>query len=506
MKRALFSLYDTSRAKEFASVLIAAGWEIIASKETVRVLNDSRLPVVDIADFTNINVNYGFPPTLHPKIEAALTDSQSPHRIDLVYVINYPLSVGNDIGGRTLLALAAKGKRMPVTSIDDMASLIDQIKIKGKVSKKFHNELLDKTNALIAEHFFGLISNKEKYDTVFGVFNKILAHGENPYQAPADLFVCRTEDSLSLGRFQQNSGDLPCFTNLADSDCLIQTISLCAQAYKLHYGKIPYICAAAKHGNVCGLAIDWNSSGLSIEKALFTNPKAIWGGEVITNFSIDDNLAQHLLKSQKRQEILDSAFWMLDVIIAPKFTKQAFKILGKRKQRKLLQNPALFDPFLSKERYSHRFVRGGFLRQPTANYIFNLQEAKFVGCRLSSQEIDSLIIAWTAAYSSNQGGNELALAKNRALISCAGGPSTVEAAQLAVYKAKYLKKNLKDSVFCADAFFPFTDAPQLLIESGISAGVVPCGGKFFKKVKRLFKENNISVFYLPRQYRGFCRH
>src|SRR3990172_1897595 len=108
MKRiALFSLNDTSDADRFAEILIKAGWDIVASQETVNLLSKKGMPVQDIAEFTGITTDYGFPPTLHPKVEYALTSHDSP-RIDLVYVIPYPLSQGNDIGGRTLLALAVK--------------------------------------------------------------------------------------------------------------------------------------------------------------------------------------------------------------------------------------------------------------------------------------------------------------------------------------------------------------------------------------------------------------
>ena len=87
-----------------------------------------------------------------------------------------------------------------------------------------------------------------------------------------------------------------------------------------------------------------------------------------------------------------------------------------------------------------------------------------------------------------------------------GGPSTVDAALVAIMRAKDCGHNLKGSVFAADAFFPFIDAPQLLCDAGLKAGLVPRGGKRHKAVKDFFKEKGISVAYLPEEYRGFCRH
>ncbi|MDD5109192.1 MAG: hypothetical protein PHC29_06795 [Candidatus Omnitrophica bacterium] len=505
-KRALFSVYDTHGVEEFARDLIKAGWEILASKETIAVLSSCGLPVTDIADFTGVKEDYGFPPTLHPRIEHCLTGNDPNQKIDLVYIINYPLSLGNDVGGRTILALAAKGGRLPVMSLVDMAEVVKQIKQNGEVSDCMRRKLLDKTNALISKHYISLVKQKDQYDAIFGQVVRSLVNGENPYQVPADMFKTESQDQLALPNFRHISGESVCFTNLADCDSLIQTIVFCSQAFKLNRNRIPYICVAAKHGNPCGLAVSWDDPGETIRRALFANPRAIWGGELVINFRVTGKIAKLLFESSERKKLLGSPFWMLDVIMATGFSPEAIKTLGKRNQRKLFENPHLANPSISIEKYVYRFVRGGFLRQPPANYVLDLRNTEFIGKKLSEQEKDSLIVAWSVAYSSNHGGNEVSLASKRSLISCAGGPSTLEAVQLAIHKAEYLGKSLKSAVFAADAFFPFTDAPQLLIKAGVSAGVVPSGGKLFKKVKTYFWNNNASMFYLPEQYRGFCRH
>ena len=120
---ALFSLNDTTRAAEFAEQLISAGWKILASTETAKVLKNKKIPVLDIANFTNIKKNFKFPPTLHPKIESALT-TNSKNSIDLVYILTYPNSKGADVGGHTVLALAAKGRRVPISNNKDMEKVV----------------------------------------------------------------------------------------------------------------------------------------------------------------------------------------------------------------------------------------------------------------------------------------------------------------------------------------------------------------------------------------------
>jgi AICAR transformylase/IMP cyclohydrolase PurH len=91
-------------------------------------------------------------------------------------------------------------------------------------------------------------------------------------------------------------------------------------------------------------------------------------------------------------------------------------------------------------------------------------------------------------------------------LAVGGGPSTLEAAQIALMRAKRHGNSLHGSVFAANAYFPFTDAPETLCHINIKAGLVPGGGKRFKEVRGVFRKNNVSVIYLPEKYRGFCRH
>ncbi len=504
-KRALFSLHLLDKVEEFAAVLLDLGWEIIASRETYDILSKKGMPATEIAAFTGIKEDYGFPATLHPKIEAYLTLPKGP-RIDLVYVIPYPLSIGNDVGGRTLLALAAKGKRIPVMSVADMQLVVAELKDHGAISKDLHQGLLEKTHALISSHYDDLLKERKTYDAIFANFCYNLKNGENPYQVPAALFSAKNADPLSISRFRQVSGEPPCFTNLADADSIIHTLCLASQAFQLKYGRTPYICIAAKHGNACGMSVSWNSGGQAAGRALFGNPTAIWGGELIANFNIDAAIANILLQSKKRQGITKDANWMLDVILSPGFTKEAVRILGQRRQRKLLENKMLLSPYPPLSKYAYRFIRGGILRQPPHNFILDFKKAEVAKKGLSKAEIDSLIIAWAVAYSSNHGGNEIALVNNAQLIGVGGGPSTVEAAIVARARAQRCGHSLEGAVFAANAFFPFVDAPGVLAEAGVKAGLVPQGGKHIDLVKAFFRERAINMVYLAEPFRGFSRH
>jgi len=346
------------------------------------------------------------------------------------------------------------------------------------------------------------------FDLKSGKFAYSLKNGENPYQVPASAFNLpqEEEDNLSLLNFVLVSGESPCFTNMADADCLLQTLSLAGEAYRINTPAVPYICVVAKHGNPCGFGISRTNPSEAIDRAMFGNPRSVWGGEMAVNFNIDAILAKTIFKSEKREKLLGEAAWMLDLVMAPSFSGEAISLLGVRQNRKLMQNPALNAPFLKKAKYDYRFIRGGFLRQPPANYCLDIKKVQCEGNSLSPMELDSLIIAWATVFSSNHGGNEVALAKDSALLGVGGGPSTLEAARTAVLRSQECGHNTKRSIFAADAFFPFTDAPSVLCEAGAIAGCVPAGGRQGKEVSSFFKEHGVTIMYLPPQYRGFCRH
>jgi phosphoribosylaminoimidazolecarboxamide formyltransferase/IMP cyclohydrolase len=293
---------------------------------------------------------------------------------------------------------------------------------------------------------------------------------------------------------------------MADADCILNTLCLAAEAFILNTGSTPYLCVAAKHGNACGMGVSKVSPAQTVEKALFGNPRSIWGGEVITNFPVDEQIAEVLYKSKHREHLLGDSSWMLDLVMAPSFTSEAISVLGKRKGRKLLENEALQSPSLNKSRFVYRTVRGGFLRQPPATYILDLKACQLDGHNFSESEIASLVVAWAVAFSSNHGGNEVALAKDGSLLSAGGGASTVEATKVAVARATDCGHDTKGAAFAADAFFPFTDAPSVFCDAGVAIGSVPGGGKHETDIKDFFHTRGKSVAYIPQEFRGFCRH
>ena len=125
---------------------------------------------------------------------------------------------------------------------------------------------------------------------------------------------------------------------------------------------------------------------------------------------------------------------------------------------------------------------------------------------MATPTYELLVVAWAVAWHSNHGGNEVGIAKNGNLLAVGGGPSTVDAITTASERAKTCGHDLVDLVFAADAFFPLTDAPEILAQAGCTHGIVPKGGKSFKLVQEFFDQKQIKMLFLPEEHRGFCRH
>ena len=500
---ALFSLNEPNDGLEFAHALLGLGWRIVATQNVAATLAESGVQVEVVSQFLGIQESYPFPPTLHPKMELALTTFETTS-IDLVFDTTYPLSKGNDVGGHALLALAAKGNRIVVSNRKDMDKVVRQLlQNENEIEAEFRERLIVQAYEKISNHYQALTHQKDPNQATPAYE---LMEGENPYQVPAHLLTFEDSDGLGLNQFKQLSGAKPCFTNLADLDSLMKLMCVLVETFHKNDGKAPYITIAAKHGNPCGLSLSWDVPEKSVDGALFGNPRAIWGGEVITNFAISEEVAYKLFQSQKRNETLGDSYWMLDLVAAPEFQQDAIRLLGKRKSRKLFQNPTLFHPRLDHTPWAYRPVRGGYLRQPPNHLTLNWCELFDLSGNIEKVAIDSMVVAWAVAWHSNHGGNEVSLVKDCNLQVVGGGPSTVDAIATALQRAKIYGHNLAGSIFAADAFFPFTDAPKMLAQAGCAYGIVPKGGKNLEMVKEFFTREQIKVHFLPEEYRGFCRH
>lgn len=501
---ALISCFEPEGIERIAAALLDVGFDLLASDESATPIAAAGLAVTRIAEFTDEHEDFGFPPTLHPRIEAALTGTAGP-RIELVFVRPYPAGIGNDVGGRTLLMLAVKGERVAASTTEQMRDVLDELASEGRVSDALRVRLATEVCVEAAGHFAAQAPSGGVRRVVFADFAEELSEGENPYQRPARRYATASDDPLALTRFVRRSGQPPCFTNLADADAILHTAGLLAAACRRNLDAVPALCIAAKHGNACGIGVSWDDPAEAIERALWGAPQAIWGGEVATNFAIDAHLARRLHGSDARQARCGGAHWMLDLVLAPDFDDAAVAVLGQRPMRKLMANPALRAPTPSSAEH-WRMIRGGWLSQPAADYVLDLAATGKASAALTPSQVLALCIAWAAAFGSSLGGNEIAIARDGALLAAGGGPSTVEAARSALDRCAARGHDCRGAAFAADAFFPFDDVPAMLGEAGVTAGCAPTGSVNDATVAASLAERGVAMVWLPPEIRGFCRH
>jgi len=338
-----------------------------------------------------------------------------------------------------------------------------------------------------------------------------LAYGENRCQSPAILVPEKgNDDPLAMHRYVDVSGD-PSYISVADGDQIQEVLCLLVEAYRNLYRNIPYIAIAGKHGNPCGVGVDSNSPTIAIEKALRGDVIAVMGGEVITNFSITDELANTLFLADSKRDGRDK--WGLDIIFAPEFSKGAVELLGNRAKRRVMVNKALFYPFLPLGDVK-RPVRGGTLFQKRSPFILSFDEVTSWsnGVPISDDAFSDLLIAWAACWRASS--NTVALAKNKMLIALGcGQQDRIACVELCLSRAKRAGHDTHGSFFASDAFFPYAqgdgkvkEGPELLAEAGCAGGVVPADGKNFEKVKSFFVTNQMRVAFVAAENRGFSKH
>lgn len=357
------------------------------------------------------------------------------------------------------------------------------------------------------------------FDSLLGQQVLELAYGENRDQSPAFLHSAGTEDPLGWDKFTVVAGD-PSYISLADGDRTLQIMCLLADAFRINVlndRPVPHIAIACKHGNPCGAAVSWNNPIRAVRKAMFGDPLAVMGSEVMTNFVVTEDIGQAIYRvPDDLVERVGRNFWGPDVVFAPGFDDAAVELLGKHERRRLLANPALATPTILKDEWMLRPVRGGFLRQQAPWFVLNLNvvnwntESGLYGRKCLS----TLLLAWAVAWRANS--NTVILAKDQMLIGPGvGQQDRVACVQLALDRARRSGHDTRGAVFASDAFFPYArrasdDAPlegsELLAEAGCIGGVVPADGKNIEEVRSFFRERGMSVVFVPKEHRGFSQH
>ncbi|MCC9195492.1 bifunctional phosphoribosylaminoimidazolecarboxamide formyltransferase/IMP cyclohydrolase [Arthrobacter sp. zg-Y820] len=499
IRRALISVYDKTGLTELAQGLAAAGVSIVSTGSTAKQIAAAGVEVTEVADVTGFNECLdGRVKTLHPRIHAGiLADRRREDHVaqleemeiepfDLVVVNLYPFvqTVKSgasqdevveqiDIGGPSMVRAAAKNH-------PSVAVVVDPDKYAEVVTAAAEGGFdLNQRRRLAAEAF----ASTAAYDTAVAAWtaeqfgdgteegsswpaytglalerSEVLRYGENPHQDAA-LYVDKSA-LPGVAQADQLHGKAMSYNNYVDADAALRA------AFDFD---LPAV-AVIKHANPCGVAVASPGAADPIAdahaKAHACDPVSAFGGVIAANRTVTAGMATSV------KDIFT------EVVIAPDFEPEAVEILSAKKNIRLLTLPEGYGRNVAE----FRQVSGGMLIQKSDKMQAegdNPENWTLVsGSAADEATLADLAFAWTAVRAAKS--NAILLAQNGASVGVGMGQvNRVDSCRLAVERANSLggpdEDRASGSVAASDAFFPFADGLQILIDAGIRAVVQPGG-------------------------------
>jgi phosphoribosylaminoimidazolecarboxamide formyltransferase/IMP cyclohydrolase len=517
IRQALLSVSDKTGIVEFARGLARFGVTLISTGGTAKLLREAGMPVTEVADYTGFaEMLDGRVKTLHPRIHAGILARRDVPAhvgelaaagiptIDLVAVNLYPFSetvarpdcavadaIENiDIGGPAMVRSAAKNHQhvAVVTDPADYPGLLQEMaSTNGALGAETRFRLAQRAFSHTAA-YDGAISN---YLTALDPAGKLagfprslslqfeliqtLRYGENPHQGAA-FYRDRGEVAGGIGAFRQLQGKELSYNNIADADAAWE----CVKTFERS------ACVIVKHANPCGVATG-ETLAEAYQKAFATDATSAFGGIVAFNRELDATAAAAV--SQQ----------FVEVVIAPAVDGQATAILGVKPNIRVLavapgQHTSMFDM---------KRVGGGLLVQTPDSANVDASQLKAVTrVRPTEAQVDDLLFAWRVAK----------FVKSNAIVFCAGGRtlgvgagqmSRVDSARIAALKAANGGLSLAGSVVASDAFFPFRDGVEVVVQAGAVAIIQPGGSLRDDEVIAAADERGVAMVFTG--YRHF-RH
>jgi phosphoribosylaminoimidazolecarboxamide formyltransferase/IMP cyclohydrolase len=513
---ALLSVSDKTGIVELAQALHAQGVRLLSTGGTAKLLAEKGLPVTEVADVT------GFPEmldgrvkTLHPKVHGGLLARRDlpehmaalkRHAIDTIdiLVVNlYPFeqtvakpgctledAIENiDIGGPAMVRSAAKNWKdvAVLTDASQYATVIDELKAGGSVSQK--------TKFALAVAAFNRISN---YDAAIsdylsriqedggrslfpgqanGRFVKLqdLRYGENPHQQAAfyrDLYPAPG----SLVTAQQLQGKELSYNNIADADAAWE----CVKSFDTT------ACVIVKHANPCGVATGRHPLE-AYQKAFQTDPTSAFGGIIAFNTTLRGDGAREVAKQ------------FVEVLIAPEFSDDALEVFRGKPNVRLLKialppgGASAWDQ--GRNAVDIKRVGSGLLMQTADNREMTLGELKVVTRKQPTPaELQDLLFAWKVAKYVKS--NAIVFCKDGMTIGVgAGQMSRIDSARIASIKAQNAKLSLQGTVVASDAFFPFRDGLDVVVDAGATCVIQPGGSMRDQEVIAAADERGVAMVF-----------
>ena len=507
IKTALISVSNKNYLRPLLNSLKKNNIKIISSGGTYKEIKKLKFKCLEVSEFTNSpEILEGRVKTLHPKIHAGILNKRNNkihikdlknnnfENIDLVIVNFYPFekTLNNsknhekiieniDVGGPTMVRSAAKNYQdvTVITSSDQYNELIDELnRNKGSTSLEFR-EKLARIAFTETAYYDSVISDyfNKKNNIIFPkrkIFHTNLIetprYGENPHQKSA---IYSKNNSLKINQIH---GKQLSYNNYNDIFSAL-TIS---KSLPKNTGTV-----IVKHANPCGVSINKDNIK-SYKLALACDPVSAFGGIVSCNFKVNKNLAIELNKL------------FLEVIISNGFDKEALKLLKKKK------NLRLVDATNYSYKEILRLVSSNeeFLVQTEDFNKFSKNDFKVVSKKKpNTKQMKNLIFAFNICRYTKS--NAIVLARNETTVGIGSGqPSRLDSCQIAINKMKKFMDSNEEVVAASDAFFPFVDGIEKLVQSGVTAVIQPSGSIRDKEIIKFANETDtILVFSKTRHFR-----
>jgi len=507
IKKALISVSNKKNLKDLLKVLSNHKVELISSGGTYKEIKKLKFKCLEVSEYTGSpEILGGRVKTLHPKIHAGILSKRNNRshvkdlknnnfdEIDLVIVNFYPFEktleqtnnhlkiIENiDVGGPTMVRAAAKNYNdvTVITSSDQYRELINEIeKNKGSTSFEFREkmslEAFSETayyDTVISNYFNKITKNDfPKKKIVCGNLIEKLRYGENPHQQAA---VYSKTQSLNIKQIQ---GKQLSYNNYNDIFSAL-TIS---KSLPKNLGTV-----IVKHANPCGVSINKDNL-ISYQLALACDPVSAFGGVVSCNFKINKTLAIEL----------NNIF--LEVVIADGFDPQALKILKKKKNLRLIDA----TNFIMKNLIMFKSANESILTQSEDLEKFDIKNFKIVSKKKPSKyQFRNLIFAFNVCRFVKS--NAIVLASQETTVGIGSGqPSRLDSCQIAIDKMNKFQSFNDEVVAASDAFFPFVDGIEKLVQSGVSAVIQPSGSIRDKEIIKFANQTGtVLVFSKTRHFR-----
>ncbi len=495
-KYALISVSDKTGIVELAQALLSANFSILATGKTANLLTENKIEVTEVSDYATFpEVFGGRVKTLQPKIFGGILfrrnnfddlEQAKLHGIDSIDVVcvnlyPFPQVVLNknasleekieniDIGGPSLIRAASKNyKNVSVlTSAKQYQLFIDELSENGKISLKTNEILATEAFAhtayydkVIADYFEQTFLDEKNTFRENLSQSRTLRYGENPHQKAA---VYGDFESF----FEIMYGKEVSYNNIID---LVAAVELSEEIGEKSVSII-------KHTNPSGAAKKENELE-SYLAALSGDPISAFGGIVSINGKVDEILAEKL------NEIFN------EIVVAKDFTDTALEILKKKKMRRIIK---ISKPLNTKQIV--KSIPGGYLVQDYDNSQILPENFQLVSSTKSENlSFEDLRFSWIIGKHVKS--NAIAITKDMKILGVgAGQMSRVDSAKIAVSKAIEHGHDLSNAIASSDAFFPFADGLEILINNGIKTVIEPGGSKNDEEVIESANKNSIDLYF-----------